>query len=124
MASDIVPSSAGWATSQMKPDTDEEGNSLWSKNIADNTGYLFKRPETIFTLPSLAGTIVGGLNGSWVEGTFMNRAGINTGTAFSFLWNKINAQRSLVTYQMWAWTEGGLDGSIHFHTHGNFIKQI
>ena len=43
MASNIVPSTAGWNTTNMKPAADEEIPALWGQNIADNTGFLYQR---------------------------------------------------------------------------------
>lgn len=57
MANSINITTAAFATLNMKPVPDEQVDSLWGQNIADNTGFLYKRafadrPELSFTLTS------------------------------------------------------------------------
>lgn len=42
-----IGTNAQFATTNMKPDNGEQIDSLWGQNIADNTGYLFYKPEVI-----------------------------------------------------------------------------
>ena len=46
MASDIT-NGVDFNKTNMKPDPDEEISALWGQNIADNTGYLYYKPELI-----------------------------------------------------------------------------
>lgn len=82
MANDITPSSSSWATTSMKPATDEEATALWAQNIADNEGYLFnlqsRRRWTLFSFPvwyagnGTYGTAWLGLTGGAAAGTFFD----------------------------------------------------
>lgn len=44
MALNIL-TTAIWTGSHMKPENGEQVDALWGQNLADNTGYLFYRPE-------------------------------------------------------------------------------
>ena len=118
MASDINPSSSAFATSQMKPDNSEEANSLWAKNIADNTGWLyqnaFARKETIFTLPLWNGTMTDSVSaGSYVNGTLIQQ---DAGTLVSFLWEAHASHRNFLYYRFKAWGNAASPGAISFFT--------
>jgi hypothetical protein len=47
MANNIVPSTASFTTTNMKPANDEIINSLWGQNAADNTGFLYNALEDL-----------------------------------------------------------------------------
>lgn len=76
MASTIVPTTASWATTNMKPGPGEQADALWAQKIADNTGFLYNREIDGPTICYQQGT--GNLEPTSGTYFFKKKPGLNT----------------------------------------------